>query len=203
MSEADRRRAGVRPFRRARLRTAAGRLCLALGVASLASAAGARAQGPLPQRSPGLAAPAGWIVQAPDAARISVHGPDGVSSIVIVVEDGTLASARERFSQTLVLPTLLLPGVGELIPLGSATVTRSMASNRFLAPGAGPAQRAIVLARPAPAGRLIVLYGLTQPGLEPALNSAMLHLAAMVGAPGEPGLSPEADQTAPKPDRPD
>jgi hypothetical protein len=201
MFKANRNSAGMRLFRGVRLRNAAGRLCLALGGAFLASVAGARAQGPIPQRGVGLVAPPGWIVQAPDAARISVRGPDGVSSIVIVAEDGTLASAQERFSQTLVLPTLLLPAVGELIPLGPPRRRGSMVSNRFLAPGGAPAHRAIVLARETAAGRLIVLYGLTQPGLETDLNTTMLHLAAMVGLPSEPGWTPEGDQTAPKQDR--
>lgn len=198
MSQAHGNSMSMHPPRPARKGRKHSQLGLALAIASCMAVTSAHAQGPVPRLGAGLTAPSGWVLEAADPARVSVRGPDGLSSIAIVVEEGALAHARERLSQTLVLPT-----IGELTPLGPVQSGRAMVSNRFLAPGAGPTHRAIVLARTAPAGRLIVLYGLTQPGLEADLNSAMLELAASAGLPSEPGRSPNSAYVAPQPDTPD
>lgn len=157
---------------------------LAAGVWALPAAA---AEGPRPSAGVTVAAPNGWVRQAPDAASLAFLGPDGLSSIIVTLQDGALSSAREWLSQTIELPAL-----GLLIPLGGVEAGAASVSGRFIASGGGPLSRAQITVKSAPAGKLIIVLGAAPAGREQDLARAIDELARATGLQsGAPATAPD------------
>jgi hypothetical protein len=124
---------------------------------------GARAQPAAFTNSNGFVTPPGWVAQAPDPEQIVLLGPDGLSLIIICLQQGSLTEFFEKLLQPIKLSQ------ADLIPLGSPAKDDEQVSRAFISSGLGPLSRAFVAARVAPPGRLLIAYGLTQPGKETEL----------------------------------
>lgn len=159
--------------------------------ASLIAAFGAscaQAQSPASVEGNGLSPPVGWVLQAPDAERLVLQGPDGISFIAVVLQQGALPSLLEQLTQPLPAPP------ADLLPLRPAQREGGRVTNSFIASGLGPLSRAVVAAQAAPAGRILLAYGFTQPGkkaelaatIEAVLDGARLPAAAFLGPLADP-----------------
>jgi hypothetical protein len=151
-----------------------------------------------------LTPPSGWKLQAPDGEQIVFLGPDGLSLISVSIQQGALSNLSEQTRQPINLAG------AELAPLSLPTQDGERVTNAFLVSGAGPLSRGMIMAQTAQAGRVLVAFGLTQPGLEPDLaraleavfNSARLFSARPPPALGLPSARSEArpdDQDPPEP----
>jgi len=165
-------------------------LITAVWLGSIACGA-ARAQPAAFTDSIGLAPPPGWIAQAPDPEQIVLLGPDGLSLIIICIRQGSLTAFFEQLLQPIKLSQ------ADLIPRGAAKKDDERVSNTFIISGLGPLSRAFVAARPAPSGRLLIAYGLTQPGKETELARTILALLDTIRLPALAYPAPQTKPTAP------
>jgi hypothetical protein len=152
---------------------------------------GARAQPAAFTNSNGFVTPPGWVAQAPDPEQIVLLGPDGLSLIIICLQQGSLTEFFEKLLQPIKLSQ------ADLIPLGSPAKDDEQVSRAFISSGLGPLSRAFVAARVAPPGRLLIAYGLTQPGKETELARTTLALLDTVRLPALARPGPETRPTAP------
>lgn len=149
--------------------------------------------------SVGVSAPSGWFREAPEADQLVLLGPDGVSLIILRVQQASLPAFYERLLQ----PIKVLEG--DLIPQGRPQKEGESLANSFIVSGLGPLSRARVAARSVSSGRILVGYGFTQSGREAELARALLsamettRLAALpshasparVKPPGKAGAAPD------------
>lgn len=149
-----------------------------------------KAQTPASSQSLSLPSPPGWMLQAPDGERIMFLGPDGLSLISVSVQIGTL----ERIFEQLTQPILL--GEAILIPLAAPSREGARVGNGFLVSGLGPLSRAMIMAQSAPSGRLLVVFGLTQPGKEAQLTRAITGVFETASLPAAPSPSPAGAKKA-------
>jgi hypothetical protein len=151
----------------------------------------ARAQPAAFTDSMGLVPPPGWIAQAPDPEQIVLLGPDGLSLIIICLQQGSLTGFFEQLLQPIKLPQ------ADLIPQGTPARDDERVSSTFIISGPGPLSRAFVAARSAPSGRLLIAYGLTQQGREMELARTVLALLDTVRLQASARPEPEARPTVP------
>jgi len=151
----------------------------------------ARAQPAAFTNSNGFVTPPGWVAQAPDPEQIVLLGPDGLSLIIICLQQGSLTEFFEKLLQPIRMSQ------ADLIPLGSPAKDDEQVSRTFISSGLGPLSRAFVAARAVPAGRLLIAYGLTQPGRETELARTTLALLDTVRLPALARPGPETRPTAP------
>jgi hypothetical protein len=151
----------------------------------------ARAQPAAFTDSMGLVPPPGWIAQASDPEQIVLLGPDGLSLIMICLQQGSLTGFFEQLLQPIKLSQ------ADLIPQGPPARGDERVSSTFIISGPGPLSRAFVAARSAPSGRLLIAYGLTQQGREIELARTVLALLDTVPLQAFARREPEARPTAP------
>jgi hypothetical protein len=152
---------------------------------------GARAQPAAFTNSTGFLTPPGWVAQAADPEQLVLLGPDGLSLIIICLQQGSLTEFFEKLLQPIKLSQ------ADLIPLGSPVKDDERVSRTFLISGLGPLSRAFIAARAAPPGRLLIAYGLTQPGRETELARTILALLDTVRLPALARPRLETGSTAP------
>jgi hypothetical protein len=111
-------------------------------------------------------------------------GPDGLSLIIICVQQASLTAFFEKLLQPIGLAE------ADLIPQGRPAKGDEAVSNTFIVSGLGPLSRAFVAARSAPSGRLMIAYGFTQPGKEVELGRTILALLNSVRLPALPAPAP-------------
>lgn len=151
--------------------------------------------------SVGLSPPPGWFLQAPDADQLVLLGPDGVSLIILRVQQASLPAFYARLLQ----PIKVLEG--DLIPQGRPQKEGELVTNSFIVSGLGPLSRARVAARPVSSGRILVAYGFTQSGREAELSRTLMgvlettRLAALPSG-ASPARAPLPGKAGAAPDKP-
>jgi hypothetical protein len=154
-------------------RPAAGAWAVLASAVSLVAAVGAscaQAQSPASVEGIGLSPPSGWVLQAPDGEQVVLQGPDGISFIAVVLQQGALTSLLEPLTHPLPAPP------ADLLPLRPAQREGNRVANSFIASGLGPLSRAVVAGQAAPAGRILLAYGFTEPGKEAELSATIAAL---------------------------
>jgi len=157
----------------------------------------AAAQTPAFAEGFGLTPPSGWRLQAPDGEQIIFLGPDGLSLISVSIQQGALSNLSEQTRQPINLAG------AELAPLSLPTQDGERVTNAFLVSGAGPLSRGMIMAKTTQAGRVLVAFGLTQPGLEPDLARALeavFDSARLFSARPPPSLGPPSARSEARPD---